>query len=232
MNSNSSRLAQAFLALAMLLSLATLAPAAFADTPLLLRNPSLSADKIAFLYADDVWTVSRQGGEARRLTSVSAVVDGPFFSLAAPSWTAVLPRQHLLEQHEVVPAVGIPAHADDVIFLGNAQVKHRTMLVVTLEANGIVIVEQRPAMHRVHQLRRDPLPAKFRQHTIEPRKEDARFQLEPERKANGVVVDTGHHLQHVMTAEIPPLKSSTLIESVKRPPIPAGGLSCKTSENR
>ncbi len=54
----------------------------FAQTapPLLLRNPSLSADKIAFLYADDVWTVSREGGEARRLTSVNAVVDGPYFS--------------------------------------------------------------------------------------------------------------------------------------------------------
>src|SRR5277367_7032806 len=48
--------------------------------PLLLRNPSLSRDKIAFLYADDIWTVSRDGGEARRLTSVNSVVDGPFFS--------------------------------------------------------------------------------------------------------------------------------------------------------
>src|SRR3984885_7191426 len=45
--------------------------------PLLLRNPSLSGDKIAFLYANDVWTVSRQGGEARRLTSVNAVMKGP-----------------------------------------------------------------------------------------------------------------------------------------------------------
>jgi tricorn protease len=53
---------------------------AHAATPLLLRNPSLSADKIAFLYADDIWTVSRQGGEARRLTSVNAVTDGPYFS--------------------------------------------------------------------------------------------------------------------------------------------------------
>ena len=54
----------------------------FAQTspPLLLRNPSLSADKIAFLYANDVWTVSRQGGEARRLTSVNAVTEGPYFS--------------------------------------------------------------------------------------------------------------------------------------------------------
>jgi tricorn protease len=48
--------------------------------PLLLRSPSLSKDKIAFLYADDIWTVSRDGGEARRLTSVSAVTGGPYFS--------------------------------------------------------------------------------------------------------------------------------------------------------
>jgi tricorn protease len=51
-----------------------------AQTPLLLRNPSLSQDKIAFRYADDIWTVSRQGGEAERLTSVGAVTDGPYFS--------------------------------------------------------------------------------------------------------------------------------------------------------
>ena len=51
-----------------------------AAEPLLLRHPSLSQDRIAFLYADDVWTVSREGGEARRLTSVNAVVEGPFFS--------------------------------------------------------------------------------------------------------------------------------------------------------
>jgi tricorn protease len=62
--------------------LACFGPCGFAQTspPLLLRNPSLSADKIAFLYADDVWTVSRQGGEARRLTSVNAVTEGPYFS--------------------------------------------------------------------------------------------------------------------------------------------------------
>src|SRR5277367_3926954 len=48
--------------------------------PLLLRNPSLSRDKIAFIYANDVWTVSRDGGEARRLTSIGAVIDGPYYS--------------------------------------------------------------------------------------------------------------------------------------------------------
>jgi tricorn protease len=41
--------------------------------PLLLRNPSLSKDKIAFLYAEDIWTVARAGGEAERLTSVGEV---------------------------------------------------------------------------------------------------------------------------------------------------------------
>jgi tricorn protease len=46
----------------------------------LLRNPSLSAERIAFLYANDVWTVSRQGGEARRLTSSNSVSVGPYFS--------------------------------------------------------------------------------------------------------------------------------------------------------
>ena len=48
--------------------------------PLLLRNPSLNRDKIAFLYANDVWTVPREGGEARRLTSVGSVIAGPFYS--------------------------------------------------------------------------------------------------------------------------------------------------------
>ena len=48
--------------------------------PLLLRDPSLGQDRIAFLYGGDIWTVSRQGGEARRLTSIGAVGAGPFFS--------------------------------------------------------------------------------------------------------------------------------------------------------
>ena len=51
-----------------------------AATPLLLRDPSLSKDKIAFLYADDIWTVPRGGGDAERLTSVGAVTEGPYFS--------------------------------------------------------------------------------------------------------------------------------------------------------
>jgi tricorn protease len=48
--------------------------------PNLLRNPSLSKDKIAFLYAADIWTVSRDGGDAERLTSGGSVTEGPYFS--------------------------------------------------------------------------------------------------------------------------------------------------------
>ena len=74
------RLALAVLALAASLSALASAQSTADHTPLLLRSPSLSQDKIAFRYADDIWTVSRQGGEAERLTSTGKVVDGPYFS--------------------------------------------------------------------------------------------------------------------------------------------------------
>ncbi|HTB90605.1 MAG TPA: PDZ domain-containing protein [Steroidobacteraceae bacterium] len=57
-----------------------LCASSWAAAPLLLRNPSLGADRIAFLYAGDIWTVPRQGGDARRLTSIGAVSAGPYFS--------------------------------------------------------------------------------------------------------------------------------------------------------
>ncbi|MGB7136160.1 MAG: hypothetical protein WBD46_12770, partial [Acidobacteriaceae bacterium] len=48
--------------------------------PLLLLQPSLSQDQIAFRHADDIWIVARSGGAADRLTSTASVVAGPFFS--------------------------------------------------------------------------------------------------------------------------------------------------------
>ena len=53
-----------------------LSAAARSASPLLLRNPALSQDRIAFLYADDIWVVAREGGEARRLTSEGNVTAG------------------------------------------------------------------------------------------------------------------------------------------------------------
>ena len=69
-----------------LLAGAALCARAHAATPLLLRNPSLSQERIAFLYADDIWTVAREGGEARRLTSDGNITAGPFFS---PDFTQI-----------------------------------------------------------------------------------------------------------------------------------------------
>jgi tricorn protease len=57
-----------------------LSAAAWSAAPLLLRNPSLAQDRIAFLYAGDIWLVPRQGGDARRLTSIGVVSAGPYFS--------------------------------------------------------------------------------------------------------------------------------------------------------
>jgi tricorn protease len=57
-----------------------LCSSAWSATPLLLRNPSLSEDRIAFLYANDIWTVAREGGDARRLTSAGTVSAGPYYS--------------------------------------------------------------------------------------------------------------------------------------------------------
>ena len=49
--------------------LATLAGPAAAEQTLLLRDPAVSADRIAFVYAGDLWSVGRDGGDPRRLTS-------------------------------------------------------------------------------------------------------------------------------------------------------------------
>ncbi len=75
-----NRFALVVLSLAVLTPIVATSQSTTGQSPLLLRNPSLSKDKIAFLYADDVWTVNRQGGEAERLTSDGKVVGGPFFS--------------------------------------------------------------------------------------------------------------------------------------------------------
>jgi tricorn protease len=48
--------------------------------PLMLRNPSVSKTHVAFAYADDLWVVSRAGGEARRLTTGQGVETDPVFS--------------------------------------------------------------------------------------------------------------------------------------------------------
>jgi tricorn protease len=50
------------------------------DTSLILRNPTVSRDLIAFVFAGDLWVVGREGGDARRLTTGTGTETTPFFS--------------------------------------------------------------------------------------------------------------------------------------------------------
>ena len=53
-----------FFVCSILFSLAT-----SAQGTLLLREPSVSKQHIVFVHGDDLWVVSREGGDARRLTT-------------------------------------------------------------------------------------------------------------------------------------------------------------------
>jgi len=46
----------------------------------LLRHPTVSRELVAFAYAGDLWVVSRDGGQARRLTSTPGAEMDPYFS--------------------------------------------------------------------------------------------------------------------------------------------------------
>jgi len=46
----------------------------------LLRTPTVSATQIAFAYAQNIWTVPRGGGSARRITSFQGQTSNPHFS--------------------------------------------------------------------------------------------------------------------------------------------------------
>jgi tricorn protease len=46
----------------------------------LLRRPTISATHIAFMYGNDIWTVGRNGGEAKRITSFQGQETNPQFS--------------------------------------------------------------------------------------------------------------------------------------------------------
>ena len=63
-----------------LISLFVPAVSAQSDPPLLLRFPTVSKTQIVFNYGGHLWIVSREGGDARRLTSGIGVETVPSFS--------------------------------------------------------------------------------------------------------------------------------------------------------
>src|SRR5689334_593100 len=50
------------------------------DKPTMFRQPTLSKDKIVFVYAGDLWIVGRDGGAADRLTTGVGNETSPIFS--------------------------------------------------------------------------------------------------------------------------------------------------------
>ena len=69
-------------ALVVLLAIAACTPAAVADAQgtRFLRQPDVSGSHIAFVHADDLWVVGRDGGDATRLTSSDGAETDPAFS--------------------------------------------------------------------------------------------------------------------------------------------------------
>ncbi len=61
-------------------SLLACLPLAAAEQTLLLRQPALSAEHLAFVYAGDLWIARRDGSDPRRLTSHPAEEQRPVFS--------------------------------------------------------------------------------------------------------------------------------------------------------
>jgi len=68
------------LALAWMTSSLAVQVANAADSTLMLRQPAVSKDHLAFVYAGDLWLADRSGGNARRLTSHAASEFAPRFS--------------------------------------------------------------------------------------------------------------------------------------------------------
>ncbi len=50
------------------------------DKPLLLRHPTINRTQVVFAFANDLWSVSREGGEAIRLTTGPGMETDPIFS--------------------------------------------------------------------------------------------------------------------------------------------------------
>src|SRR5215475_6422164 len=67
------------LSLSVLLVTLIAAPA-ITDHTRMLRSPTVSSTSIAFAYANNIWSVDRAGGLARRLTSFQGQTTNPHFS--------------------------------------------------------------------------------------------------------------------------------------------------------
>ncbi len=77
----------------------------FAQGTQLLRQPTLSADAVVFVYANDLWWAARNGGEAVRLTSNEGYESLPHFS-PDEQWIAFTAEYDGNTDVYVIPATG------------------------------------------------------------------------------------------------------------------------------
>ncbi|HEY3781552.1 MAG TPA: PDZ domain-containing protein [Fimbriimonadaceae bacterium] len=75
--------------------------------PLLLQHPTMNATEIVFQFADELWSVPRSGGEARRLTSGVGAERSPYFSPDG-KWIAFTGEYDGNQDAYVMPAEGGP----------------------------------------------------------------------------------------------------------------------------
>ena len=105
-------------------------PAANGTPTKLLRMPTVSATQIAFAYANNIWTVERNGGVARRITSFQGATTNPKFSPDG-KWIAFSAEYSGNVDAYVVPAeggvdVGAGVHAHrDLAHVGVATIRDR-----------------------------------------------------------------------------------------------------------
>src|SRR5258708_13907128 len=71
--------------LTLLFFLAAAAPASAQIDARMFRQPAVSADRIAFVYAGDIWLVPKAGGTALRLSSPLGEETFPRFSPDGPT---------------------------------------------------------------------------------------------------------------------------------------------------
>lgn len=86
-------------------AIALVAQTAFSQQTLLLKQPALSADKLAFVYAGDIWIANRDGSAPRRLTSHPADERLPSFSPDGSMLAFVADYENNTDVY-VVPVIG------------------------------------------------------------------------------------------------------------------------------
>jgi tricorn protease len=64
----------------LILALAPIFASAQSGNATLFRQPTINKNEIVFVYANDLWRVSRNGGNAERLTSNIGTESNPIFS--------------------------------------------------------------------------------------------------------------------------------------------------------